>query len=186
MLRSPDDLLPASAPKDLHRFCAYWIGRAGARRMPAFEDIDPVDIPWALSRLYLVRAVDGGRDFVYRLAGEAINLRYAGSLTGRRIGDLFQPGSAETILERWRRVIDEPAAYYVDSEHPTSTGTRVRGRRVVLPLGPAEGPADHIFGMTLFEALSYPAGPPLTAAETLEVRWVGLGGADRGPTSGNV
>ena len=43
--------------------------------MPSFGEFDPVDVPWALSRLYVVRVIDGGADFVYRLAGEAIHPR---------------------------------------------------------------------------------------------------------------
>src|SRR5690606_7328274 len=131
MLRSPDDLLAADAPDDLRRLVAYWIARAAGRPMPAFADIDPVEIPWALSRVYVVRVVDGGADFVYRLAGEAINLRYPGSLAGRRITELMETRSAAAIVERWRRVIGGPAGCYVVSEHPTESGTRIRGRRVV-------------------------------------------------------
>lgn len=174
MLSSPDDLLPGDAPPDLRRLTAYWIEKCAGRRMPAFADIDPVEVPWALSRVYIVRVVDGGADFVYRLAGEAINLRYLGSLAGRRISELMAPDSAAAITERWRRVVQTPAAYYVDSEHPTASGTRIRGRRVVLPLGPAEGEADHILGMTVFEALNLAGAAPISGMRELDVRWVAL------------
>src|SRR3546814_12665218 len=85
MLRSPDDLLAADAPDELRRLVAYWIARAAGRPMPGLSDIDPVEIPWALSRVYVVRVVDGGADFVYRLAGAALTRRYPGSLAGRRL-----------------------------------------------------------------------------------------------------
>lgn len=177
MLRSPDDLLPGDAPPDLRRLVGYWIGKAAGRPMPGFTDIDPVEIPWALSRVYIVRVIDGGADFVYRLAGEAINLRYLGSLAGRRVSDLMAPESAAAIVERWRRVVRTPAAYYVDSEHPTASGTRISGRRVVLPLGPAGGPADHLFGMTVFEALNLAGTAPISGMREIDMRWVELGDA---------
>jgi hypothetical protein len=178
MLRSPDDLVPPGAPEDLRRFVAYWIDRAAGRLMPAFAEIDPVDIRWSLSRVYVVRVVDGGADFVYRLAGEAINLRYQGSIAGKRVSDLLEAGSAAEVIGRWRRVIETPAAYFVDSEHPTSSGLRIRGRRVALPLGPAGGPADHIIGLTVFEARSEAGGAVISGAETHDVRWVELGTPD--------
>ena len=178
MLRSPEDLLPVGAPDDLRRFVAYWIAKAAGRAMPAFADVDAVEIPWALSRIYVVRAVDNGSDFVYRLAGEAINLRYAGSLAGRRISALLAPDSAAAVRERWQRVIGGPAAYYVDSEHPTTIGSRIRGRRVVLPLGPTGGPADHILGMTVFETLNAGGSGAISGLEMLDLRWVELGGGE--------
>lgn len=174
MLRTPDDLLPADAPQDLRGLTAYWIAKAAGRRMPAFADIDPVEIPWALPRVYIVRVIDGGADFVYRLAGESINMRYQGSLAGRRISDLMAPESAAAILGRWRRVISTPAAYYVDSEHPTASGSRIRGRRVVLPLAPPGGDADHILGMTVFEALNLAGAAPISGMREIDVRWVQL------------
>lgn len=174
MLRSPDDLLPNDAPPDLRRMVGYWIGKAAGRDMPAFADIDPVEIPWALSRVYVVRVVDGGADFVYRLAGEAINLRYQGSLAGRRVADLMTAESAAAIVRRWRRVVEGPCAYYVDSEHPTASGTRIRGRRVVLPLAPPGGPPDHIIGMTIFEALNLSGTAAISGMQEIDVRWVDL------------
>lgn len=175
MLRSPDELVPPGAPDDLRRFAAYWIARAAGRPMPAFRDIDPVEIRWSLSRIYVVRVVDGGADFVYRLAGEAINLRYQGSIAGKRVSDLLEADSAAEVIGRWRQAVETPAAYFVDSEHPTSTGLRIRGLRVALPLGPEGGPADHIIGMTVFETRSGAGGAVISGAETHDIRWVDLG-----------
>ena len=174
MLRAPEDLLPDDAPVDLRRFVAYWIARAAGRAMPAFADIDPVEIPWALSRIYVVRVVDGGADFVYRLAGEAINLRYQGAVAGRRMPELLEASAAAEVIERWRRIVGAPAAYYVDSEHPTTSGLRIRGRRAALPLGPAGGPADHIIGLTVFESLQIAGTAVISGAETHAIRWTDL------------
>lgn len=174
MLRAPQDLVPADAPDDLRRFVAYWIEKAAGQLLPAFTDIDAVQIPWALSRLYVLRVVDGGADFVYRLAGEAINQRYQGGLAGKRVTDLLQATAAAEVVSRWRRVAEGPAAYYADSEHPTASGLRLRGLRVALPLGPDGGPTDHIIGMTVFESASKSSGAVISGAETHDIRWVDL------------
>lgn len=170
---SPEQLLPGDASEDLHRFLAHWIAKADGRLMPAFESIDPVEIPWALSRLYLVRALDGGDDFTYRLVGESIKERHGTPLVGKRPRDMFPPPLAREIVERWRALINEPAVCYTLTEHPTNTGSLMRAQRVLLPLGSAEGPADHVLGMTIFGTPRGVAGS-IDWAGPLEVRWLGL------------
>lgn len=172
MLRSPDDLLPADAPDEMKRFIAYWIERAGRRPMPAFEDVDPLDIPWALPSLFVVRVLDGGSDFTYRLVGETINERYGGSLAGRRISELLVTRAADQAVRRWRQLLETPAAYYIDCEHPTNDGPWIRARRVLLPLGPTGGRPDHILGLTCFQDIGFDG--PLIAddMQVRDLRWV--------------
>lgn len=174
MLRSPDDLLPENAPGHIRRFVGYWIAKAAGRVMPEFRDIDAVEIPWALPRVYVVRIVDGGTDFVYRLAGETINLRYKGALAGRRVSDVLEPHAAAAVIGRWRQVIESPAACFVDSEHPTNNGLQIRALRVILPLGPAGGPPDHIIGMAVFDSRSEATDALISGAEAHDVRWAPL------------
>lgn len=173
LLRSPEQLLPGDAPDDLRRCLAYWIAKAGDRAMPSFSDIDPVEIPWALSRVYVVRVVDGGTDFYYRLVGEMVRERHGVAMAGKRPGDLFPPGPTRHILERWRRLVNEPAACYNETEHPTRAGWRMRARRIQLPLGPPGGPVDNLLGMTMFEE---PQMVPGTIGESglLDIRWLRL------------
>ncbi len=177
MLRTPEDLLPDDAPGDIRRFAGYWIAKAAGRQMPIFADIDAVEIPWALSRVYVVRVLDGGRDFIYRLAGEAINLRYQGAIAGKRVGDLLEARAAAEVFARWRRVVESPAAYYVVGEHPTTSGLRIRGLRIAMPLGPEGGPVDHIIGMTVFESRPAAGSAVISGAETHDIRWADLSAA---------
>ncbi len=39
---------------DLRRIADYWAGLRQGRIMPGRRQVDPVDIPWALSRFFLV------------------------------------------------------------------------------------------------------------------------------------
>ncbi|MEQ9334766.1 PAS domain-containing protein [Thalassobaculum sp.] len=176
MLRSPDDLVPDGAPDPLRRFLAYWIDKAAGRTMPAFVDIDATEIPWALSRLYVVRAVDRGADFVYRLTGSELTWNYGFAIAGKRIGDLLAPAAAEGILDCWRRIVGSPAAYYSVVQHLTTDGMALLGQRVTLPLGPSGGPPDHIIGMTLFETIEPRDDLLLEERDVREARWVELSG----------
>ena len=106
--RLPEQLLPETAPEDLRRLVAYWIALADGRTMPEFADLDPIEVPWALSRLFVLH-----------------------------------------------------------------------GRRVVMPLGPADGPVDHLIGMAAFETL---ARSRITDPGVIDVHWVALRPAtDAGP-----
>jgi hypothetical protein len=55
---------------------AYWFDKRGERLMPARGDIDPVEISWALGRIWLGDYLAEGDRFRYRLAGEKINAFY--------------------------------------------------------------------------------------------------------------
>lgn len=172
MLHSCDDLVPVTVPTVIRRFVGYWIDKAAGRPMPSFADIDPVEIPWALSRVYIVRAIDDGADFVYRLTGEELVWRYGGKITGRRIGDLLAPGAAEGILACWRRIVGSTAAYYSVVQHLTTDGRPLIGERVTLPLGPEGGPPDHIIGLTLFESVDPDQDLLLEERNVRKERWV--------------
>lgn len=166
-LVTPDD------PQTLRDFVSYWASCRNGGIMPSFSEIDPVDIPWALPQIYILRVIAGG-DFSYRLAGEGIAQRYNRSLKGVRISELFTEGSAHEILGRWRRVVSEPAGYYSYAQHATSRGSIVRSRRVILPLGADGQNPDHVIGLSVFEDLSVSRDTFLDDMITHSVRWADL------------
>lgn len=168
-----DRLIGAEEPQRIREFVQYWMSKRGDGRMPAFTDIDPVEIPWALSQIYIVEAKADG-DFVYRLAGEAIAQRYDRSLKGARISDLFAEQSSSKILERWRRVIDEPVGYYSFTSHPSKQGVTLRARRVLLPLGKDRITADHLVGFTVFEDIQNSRSLFSDGMITRDIRWADL------------
>src|SRR3546814_10040255 len=56
------DSLDVVAEPMLRRLADYWLSRRAGQVMPRRADIDPVDIPWALSQLFLVDCIsDAGR-----------------------------------------------------------------------------------------------------------------------------
>ncbi len=167
-----EDLLRHQDPDPFRRLLDYWLERRAGRLLPAYTDIDPVDIPWALSRVYIVQALADG-DFVYRLAGEEIAQRYGRCLKGARIEDLFVGPAARAIRERWRQVVDGPAAYFSASEHPTK-GDVLVGRRLILPLSADGRTADHLIGLVDFENVDPTSDDLVDGASTVEVRWAVL------------
>ena len=167
-----DDLIGPDAPQQMRAFVRHWDGLRGSNLLPAYRAVDPLDIPWALSRIYIVEARDG--DFVYRLAGEDIADRYNQSLKGKRISDLFSDPSAAGIRKRWQRVIEAPSGYYSYTQHMSIHQSVVTARRVLLPLGADGQTADHLMGFTVFDETPSGQDPFSNGLTTKDIRWCDL------------
>lgn len=143
------DLVPDGVTGAVRDFHGYWLRARGTRRMPSFRDIDPVDIPWALSRIFVIDALPGG-DFRYRLAGEEIARRYNQPMKGARIGDIMEDASAVRITSWWRLIVDRRVASFVITDHPSRTGVPVSGIRLTLPLSDDGDTVTQLLGFTHF------------------------------------
>lgn len=143
------NLVPEEVSGAVRDFHAYWLATRGTRRMPSFGDIDSVDIPWALSRIFVIDALPDG-DFRYRLAGEEIARRYNQPMKGARIGDIMEAESAHRITGWWRLIVDQRIASFVMTDHPSRTGVPVKGIRLTLPLSEDGDTVSHLLGFTHF------------------------------------
>lgn len=74
--------------KVLRRLVAYWFDKRSERSMPSRRDIDPVEIPWALSSIWLCDYQPVDRRFRYRLAGEQINAFWGYNIGGRYLDEI--------------------------------------------------------------------------------------------------
>lgn len=140
---------------DLLRLFDYWRGKRGGRPMPARQDIDPLEIGWALSRIFLM---DYGPEqgFVYRLAGAEIsNVFERANLKGLRLQDVVKPGRWPLIEGAWRRVVDGPAVVCMTGMVYYGVDRTSAGERLLLPLADdADGPVTGVLGMTVTRWLS--------------------------------
>ncbi|WP_193180654.1 PAS domain-containing protein [Nisaea sediminum] len=162
------------APHDgarLHlRFLDYWLRLRGRHAMPSYADLDPVDFPWALPNIFVVEILPGG-DFVYRIAGEEHTQRYRRNLKGLRLSDIMQSDAAEAITERWRLILDMPAAFFILTDHHSEQGASVLGERLVLPLGNDRATPTHLVGITNFLSTSSFAGSLTGDQKVKYFRW---------------
>src|SRR3546814_17291071 len=82
---------------DLLRLLGYWRSKRSGRAMPSRRDVDPTEIPWALSRIFLVdsSAQDG---FRYRLAGSEIASAFGrANMTGLLFSGFLPPARARSL-----------------------------------------------------------------------------------------
>ncbi len=60
----------------------YWIRTAGARKMPARSDLDPLKLPHLLPHIGLIDLREGVERARYRLAGTRLHDIYGQEITG--------------------------------------------------------------------------------------------------------
>jgi hypothetical protein len=158
MLRQPQiAIVPADAagrevdPESLSSEIAregyrYWLSKRGIRAFPARTDIHPAEIKSILPNIILVKVLERGGDFQFRVVGEAVAEAHGLNPINWRVSELdrYTPGFSAVVMPAYRRVFE--------THHPyASCGTLRhldRGYRafetVILPLGPASD-VDHLF-----------------------------------------
>jgi hypothetical protein len=144
---------------DICRLYDYWRARRNGRPMPAKRDLDPLDIGWALSRIFLVdyAPADG---FVYRLAGSEIAGVFGrGNLKGLRPRDFLPPARAAIVEALFRRAVEERCVLWMRGMIYLRADRTPLGERLILPLcdGGHEDPVTGVLGMTVVER-DAPAG----------------------------
>jgi hypothetical protein len=135
---------------DLRKLFDYWRGLRRGRPMPSKNDIDPLDIGWALSRIYLMdyRPEDG---FTYRLAGTEVSSVFGHSnLKGLNLRDVVNPERLALIESTWMRVVEERSVVSMSGMVYYGVDRVSVGERLLLPLADeADGPVTGLLGMTV-------------------------------------
>lgn len=141
--------------------------------MPAKADIDPVDIGWALSRIFLAdySAEEG---FTYRLAGaEIAKVLGKTNLKGSNLRDVVNPERLEQVEQSWLRAVEERAVIRMAGMVYYGADRTAMGERLLLPLAEqANGPVTGLLGMTVCR---WTDGPSATEIEAPTVEALPVG-----------
>jgi hypothetical protein len=131
----------------LRKAVAYWRSLCRDRRFPAWDDVDPRDLVPLRHHLIVLKVIDGGADFEYRVVGEMQRRAYVHPYVGRRISQpanrspynawffagyqYIQKSGTPFALRGWagKDFTDSTFAYF---------------ETLALPLGPNDGQVDHI------------------------------------------
>jgi hypothetical protein len=124
-----------------------WSKLKGARRLPARSDFSPRDMKGFLRNAVLVRVLDRGREFQFRIVGDAIVSIQGASFQGLTTAevDIRLPGYGAMLKHVYCRVCDEraPRAFRGWFEHAASQRAFFH-ESVTLPLGADGETVDHI------------------------------------------
>jgi hypothetical protein len=137
---------------ELLRLFDYWRSLRQGRPMPSKSDIDPLDIGWALSRIYLMD-YRPGEGFIYRLAGtETASVFGRSNLKGLNLRDVVNPERLPLIESAWMRVVEEHSIVCMSGMVYFGVDRTSVGERLLLPLADESGGAvTGVLGMTVTE-----------------------------------
>jgi len=74
-------------PDIIQRTVEYWSSQRDGRKLPTRRSIDQVELADLLANLVLVEVLDGGRDYLHRIAGEPAASLLGADLMGRRLSE---------------------------------------------------------------------------------------------------
>lgn len=131
----------------VRRGLEYWRKLKGDRDYPAREHVVPRDIGRLLPNLSLLRLIDGGADYEFRIVGDAHVRSHGVAAQGLRVSDVdrFIPGYGPALKGLYDVVVRERGAIGF-------RGWFRRGDRkdlffsesVLMPLGPDASTIDHL------------------------------------------
>jgi hypothetical protein len=164
-----DEFLQRIESPRLRAVATHWNDARGARRMPGWSDIDPAAIARQLPIVWAWIYDRAADRFTGRLAGEEINAAFGKSLRGADMAEFFRDFEYETILQRYRRIVNEPCFFHGEGQvflHARRVGF---GERVILPLAADGETADGLFGATLYaySPSGLPADPVIRKGQTV-------------------
>ncbi len=120
--------------RTLRRLIAYWFDKRGERIMPALGDLDPVEISWALGRIWLCDHLAEDDRFRYRLAGEEINAFWGYNIAGKHLDEIVPPDRLESAMKKARMVRELPAIVHDSVCLSLTDEIAQNGERIIFPL----------------------------------------------------
>ncbi len=120
--------------RTLRRLIGYWFDKRGERPMPAVGDIDPIEIPWALGRIWLCDYLAEGDRFRYRLAGEKINAFWGHNIAGKHLDEIVPPDRLKSAMKKVRMTCELPAIVHDRVCLSLAEEIAQNGERIIFPL----------------------------------------------------
>ncbi len=131
------------ASAHLREALALWQRKRGARAFPRREDISPADMKSFLRNVTLVRAVDDGKDFEFRIAGDAMVVAYGFNPIGKRLS-VFPQDFVEACMAALTSVRRHKQPLAVKGTMEKTDIESLAQETLFLPLGAEESAVDHV------------------------------------------
>ena len=133
---------------------AYWRMLRGTRKMPARSELSPRDMKGILRNVVLLRVIDGGLDYEYRVVGQLFVWAYGAQFRHKRLTQVEaaapEHGARMRQLYEHVRTHAEPLALrgWVGREEPDARF--VYYESVLLPFAPDGETVDHILVASVY------------------------------------
>src|SRR6201995_3843731 len=126
---------------------AYWRMLRGSRKMPARSELSPRDMKGILRNVVLLRVIDGGADYEYRIVGESFVWAYGVQFRDMRLTQIEaaapEHGARMRELYEHVRLSAEPLAFrgWVGRDVPETRF--VYYESILLPFADDGATVDH-------------------------------------------
>lgn len=138
----------------LRRLFGYWDEKRQGRPYPTRQDVDPLDLRYALGRLILIEVEAAPVRFRYRLYGSEVARQMGFDLTGRYTDQHPSAEFGRTITQAYHALVLKPEPQVV-VRHSVMTDKLFHHHSLLLPLGDA-GRVTHILIGVIFDPVTLP------------------------------
>ena len=132
----------------------YWNRLRGERLYPSRQDVTPRDVAPLLRNLVLIRLIDGGQDYEYRIVGDAHVISHGFSMQGQRVSeiDAISPGYGPVLKSLYDRAVRkrEPYAFRGWMERGEKHKQYIYSESLFMPMGPDEATIDHVLNFSVY------------------------------------
>jgi len=133
---------------------AYWTRLKGERSYPARTDLTPRDLAPLLRHVCLMRVLEGGGDYEYRIVGDAHVMSHGFSMQGLRVSDIdkFSPGYGPVLKTLYDRAVRRRSCYAFRGwlERGEKNKQYIYSESVFMPMGPDETHIDHVLNIAVY------------------------------------
>jgi hypothetical protein len=133
---------------------AYWKRCAAGRKYPDRGDISPREIRGLLRNVVLLRVIDSGRDYEYRIVGDAHVIAHGFSMQGKNLSrmDDHAPGYGAILKQLYDYPVRRgtPLALRGWLSMGEEGAEFVFSESVFLPLGPDDETVDHVLNFSVY------------------------------------
>jgi len=132
----------------------YWQSLRGTKRFPSRRELRPREFASILRNTLLVRVIDGGADFEFRIVGEEQARTYALPFAGKRLSE-FAPSDVAycyALKGLFGHVAEhgEPVAVRGTMGNASANVQFAYCESLFLPLGESGGAVDHLLGFSAY------------------------------------
>jgi hypothetical protein len=132
----------------------YWHALRGTRRYPARKELRPRDFASILRNTLLVRVIDAGADFEFRIVGDAQAQTYALPFAGKCLSEFAPSDTAYCYVLKgfFGHVTEhgEPVAVRGNMGSISSNVQFSYCESIFLPLGESDDAVDHLLGFSAY------------------------------------
>lgn len=147
---------PLCLDSRIAQFYEYWNGLRIAGEIPGVATFDPIEVGPLLPSLWKLHWEEEPRDFVYRLAGEAVMTMFTEPPRHKTLGEVHDHELSETLRNRYQTVCRTPMAFYSRGQIYRHLGWHGTGERLALPLADNHGRPRIVIGCTVYSASLWP------------------------------